>query len=399
MGTLINDPFGNVINHSCATTAWLSSPWKTQGDAIRMNIAPGGGKTVANQKPPDSIDQVIANYIGITPGSSLVLNLSQRNLSEKQMGGHLGAISYNTRLAASGSTILPRIASPMNAFNSLFGSCKPTTTTTTPQVDPRPKSILDYVINSIPNFKTKLSSADKARFDSYLQYIRDLEVKLTPVNTGGGTSTKSCPKAPIPTPGGALDYVTTLNMMVDVVALAVASGTMPIATLMLDSDATGDARIGSSVSYMSNYIGINGKRAVYHNSTLDTHNGITHVENGSSNVQAIEEHIAYTQFCMSFTKRLIQTLDSMPVEPNGFTPLDNTLILSGSCQSNPYHHSTHNLPTLLAGGKRYGMNQGKHLVFPMKTDIGNLYYSMMRAMGVPGTSFNGNSTVLSGIFG
>ncbi len=362
-----------------------------------MNIAPGGGKTAANEKPPDSIDQVIANYIGITPGSSLVLNISSRNGSEAQMGGHWGAVSFNTKLAASGSTILPRIANPMTAFNSLFGGCKPTTTTT-PQVDPRPKSILDYVINSIPNLKNKLSSADKARFDSYLQYIRDLEVKLTPVTTGG-TITKSCPKAPVPTPGGALDYVTTLNMMVDVVALAVASGTMPIATLMLDSEATADGRIGSGVSYLSNYIGIGGKKVVYHNLTQGTHNDVTHKQNGSSNVQAVEEHIAYTQFCMSFTKRLIQALASMPVEPNGFTPLDNTLILSGGCHSNPGHHTTHNLPTLLAGGKRYGMNQGKHLVFPMKTDIGNLYYSIMKAMGVPGTSFNGNSTILSGIFG
>lgn len=385
LGTLVGDPHGNVINHSAATTLWSTSAWKTQQEAQQTNIS-GSNTTPANANPPDSIDQYIANAIGLTPGSTLVMSPGGGgDFSETGQGGHGGAISYNSKLSAGGSSVVPRVADPKKAFNALFGNCM-----NSPDVNAGKRSVLDYVQGNVTAVQKKLGTQDKARLDSYLQHVRDLETKLATVT--------QCPTAPTPSPatGSGLDGVTTLNMMVDVIALAIASGAMPIASLMTNVESSDGGWAAAGVSYLSNYVGINGNKVAYHSSSLDTHFDITHVEYNST--QAIEEHIAYTQMNVSFAQRLIQKLNSMPVEPNGFTPLDNTVVLLGSAHANSGDHDTHNLPILVAGGKRYGMAQGQHIAFPVVTDIGDFYYTMAKAMNVAGASFNGHSTVLPGVF-
>jgi hypothetical protein len=280
------------------------------------------------------------------------------------------------------------VADPKAAFNSLFGSCGMTVAANGGQ-----KSILDYVMNSIPQVQSKLGSNDKARLDSYLQNIRDLETKLG--------QAQACPTTPTPDPaltGGPLDYVSKLNNLVDVVALAVSSGAMPVASLMTASEAAAisGASAAAAVSYLSTYVGIGGQRVQYHASNLDTHFDIAHMEGSST--QAIEEHIAYSQLSSTFLARLLNKLDSMPVEPNGLTPLDNTVVLAGACHASSGMHDTHNLPIVVAGGKRYKMTNGQHVAFPMNTDLGDLYFTMAKTMGVAGASFNGHSNVVPGLF-
>lgn len=393
LGTFVDNPRGRSINHSAATTLWSTSAWKTDTEATKVNILPGGGGfTKANDNPPDSIDQYIANALGLTPGSTLALNPMGYDYSESGQGGHGGAVSYNSKLSAGGSSILPRVNSPTKAFDSLFATCKknPNGNKPTPQQLSQ-KSVLDYVMGSITETQKKVSTQDKARLDSYFQNIRDLEKKLTAV--------QACPDAPTASPaltGGPLDNISNLNMMVDVVALAISSGAMPIATLMTAVEADACSYAYAGVDYLSTYVGINGTKVKYHSSGLSTHFDIAHIEGDST--QAIEEHIAYAQMNMSFVKRLVENLNSMPVEPNGLTPLDNTIILAGAAHANSRDHDTHNLPTLLAGGKGFGLNQGQHIAFPMVTDMGDFYYTMAKAMGVAGTSFNGHNKVLPGVF-
>jgi len=387
LGTYCDNPFGEGNNHSAATTNWSTSAWRTKAQAIADNILPGGGKTKKNDLPPDSIDQYIANASGISAGSTLVLSGQAGDYGEPGQGGHGGAISYNSRLAAGGSTVLPRNTDPLKAFNTLFANCKDGA----PVDNSGKKSVLDYVKGSIESTQTKLGGQDKARLDSYLTNIRDLEKRLTAVT--------ACPTAPTASPaktGGPLDNVSLLNMMVDVIALAVASGAMPIASLMTSREADACSYASAGVSFLSTFVGVNGQKVNYRSSGLNTHNDVSHQMRSS--LTAIEEHIAYTQMNFHFVKRLVQTLDAMPLEPNGLTPLDNTIVLAGACHANSGDHSTHNLMTILAGGKRYGMVQGRHVAFPQKTDIGDFYFTMAKAMGVTATSFNGRNQNLAGVF-
>jgi hypothetical protein len=171
---------------------------------------------------------------------------------------------------------------------------------------------------------------------------------------------------------------------------------MPVESLMTAVEANACSYAYAGVDYQSTYVGISGQKVKYHASTLDTHFDITHVE---PNTQAIEEHIAYTQMNVGFVQRLIKNLAAMPVEPNGYSPLDNTVVLIGACHAHPGFHTTHNLPTLIAGGQSVGLNQGQHIALPMNTDIGDLHYTIANALGLAGSSFNGHSGVLPGVFG
>ena len=390
VGTMPGDDIDNGRNHSTATTAWLTSAWSSAEEAKQINIMDqnSGAKKPGNNTPPDSIDQYIANSLGIPAGTSLVLNPDDGDYSENETGGHGGYISYNSKLSDSGSTIVKKTTDPMKAFNVLFGNCG---NKLSDSVKTDNKSVLDFVKSDIENVQKKAGTADKARLAAYFQNIRDLEVKLD-------AAQKQCPAPPAQDPsfpGGELDWVTTINLMVDVVALALTSGIMPVATLMTRNEG-GNETYGKAVDLHSNFLGVDGKKVKFHTPTLGIHFDITHVD--SDNAVAAAEHIAYSQVMTWFVSRLLTKMDSMPAEPNGLTPLDNSIILVGACHSHSGYHNTHNLPTLLAGGKGFGMAQGEHIQMPKNTDIGDLFYTMAKAMGVAGTSFNGRKKILPRIF-
>lgn len=381
LSTLPNDVDGTDVNHSLATTCWLTSAWKTSEQATA---------TTANT-PPDSVDQAIANAMGITPGSTIVFNPTSFDGTEVE-GGHAGYVSSNSKLG--GNHLVPKVGDPLKVFNQLFGKCM--AGSTAPASDTDDKSILDHVMTSTAALQKKLGKDDSARLDSYLQNIRDVEKNLT------AAAPSLCPSAPTYDPalsGGGLDWLAKMRMMVDVTALAMASDAMPIATIMTDTEANGESAYSARVAYASDFVGLGGQKISYHSSALDTHFDIVHAATDESNVQAIEEWFAYTRVLMNLAQRLALKLDSMPVEPNGNTPLDNSILLIGAAHSHSADHKTHCLPTILLGGKNLQMHQGQHVAFPMNTDMGNFYYTMLSAMQVAGTDFNGNSTVLPGLFG
>jgi hypothetical protein len=89
----------------------------------------------------------------------------------------------------------------------------------------------------------------------------------------------------------------------------------------------------------------------------------------------------------------------MPAEPNNLTPLDNSLLIGAIPLSDGSDHLSSNIPTVLAGGKKINLKNGQHIAYPMNTDYGNLLLTMIQAMGIQISTFNGNSTPLSGLFG
>ena len=381
LGTLPKDPIHNGTTHSSQATLFLTSAWKSTPE----------GPATSSYTPSDSIDQYIANGKGFTPGSTLVLNPEGPGDFGEHPGEHAGAISFNSKLAAGGSSVLPRTASAVAAFNRIFGNCVSAPTDETR----RQKSLLDYVQASATQLQKKLGAQDRARLDSYQQNIRDLELKLTQVQV--------CPTLPSlssPYAGTTMDKIVNLNLMVDVIALAVASGAMPIASLMTNVEASDGGWASTGVDQLSTFVGLDGNRVKYTSASVDTHFDLTHAQyQGSTPVVAnIEMHIAYTQMKMGFVARLANKLDSMAADINGLTPLDNTVILAGSAHANPGDHDTHNIPLLLAGGKGLRMKQGQHLAAPTNTDVAELYYSIAKQMGVNSGPFAGCSTGIPGVF-
>jgi hypothetical protein len=99
--------------------------------------------------------------------------------------------------------------------------------------------------------------------------------------------------------------------------------------------------------------------------------------------------------------RFVASLQETPVADG--TLLDHTCILFGSHMNNgtgwgqgfPFKstfdsHSVRNLPILLVGGRRLGVRQGQHLLFPEeKTTLSSLFVSMLEFAGMPAATFNG----------
>ena len=238
LSTFHLDPLDYGTNHSGAATAWLTAAYKSSGEARNANICDGEYCLVRkngitqNNILPDSIDQHIANALGFTPGSSIVFNNDNSDFIEFNIGGHTGYVSYNSKLAPTGSTLVPKSTDPKKVFDALFGKCGASANT---GPNPEEKSLLDFVMSDIKSIKTQVGVADRARLEAYFSHIRDLEVSLNRAET-------ICPSALDVTPprnGTTRDWVTNTNMMADVVALALASGTMPVATLMTNSEAAG----------------------------------------------------------------------------------------------------------------------------------------------------------------
>ena len=397
LGTLVENQ-NDGANHSSATTAWLTGAFKSYGHARGINVhSSGTGFTKANNNPPSSIDQVIANSLKINPGSSLVMNTEGQDYSEQNEGGHGGYISYNSLLSPGGSSLVPKTTDALKAFNSIFGNCKTGSTDSAASASLN-KSVLDAVGGETVAMQKRLGKEDKARLDSYLQGIRELELRLT-------ASRDQCPGVPFKDPflsekaraDGGMNWVVELGLMVDVLVLALYSGAMPVATLMSQVEAGGTPHAGA-VDHLSQFVGIGGQKIRYRKNSTNTHFDGAHEENGGKNIVAVEEHIAYSQMLVTFINRIVTKLDSFPLEPNGLTPLDNSVILAGACHADSGQHWTKNLPTLLAGGKGFGMVQGQHIAVPQRTDIGNLHYTIANAMGVQIDSFNGHKTLLKSVF-
>jgi hypothetical protein len=91
------------------------------------------------------------------------------------------------------------------------------------------------------------------------------------------------------------------------------------------------------------------------------------------------------------------------------TLLDYTCIMFGSHMNNgtgwaqgfPFKstfdsHSVRNLPILLVGGRKLGVKQGQHLLFPNeKTTLSRLFVEMLKFGGIPEPTFNGEEQGIS----
>ena len=133
-------------------------------------------------------------------------------------------------------------------------------------------------------------------------------------------------------------------------------------------------------------------------SGLGSAHGATHHKGQQSNLDVVAARD------LKAVKLFASFVASMQATPVGDgTLLDYTCILFGSHMNNgtgwaqgfPFKstfdsHSVRNLPILLVGGRKLGVKQGQHLLFPdEKTTLSRLFVEMLKCGGIPNPSFNG----------
>jgi hypothetical protein len=334
-------------DHASGTGAFLTCrhPFKTDGAGIMNGI---------------SVDQVAANQIGSqTRFPSLQLGSDGGGATGDCDSGYSCAYARNVSWASE-TQPLPKETNPGALFDRLFGGVDPRATLE--QQRKRKlykKSILDFVKDDGNALKAKLGRTDQRKIDEYLTAIRALETRLEMENSG-----PICAADP---PGPEADIRDRVRNMSDIMVLAMQCDFTRIITFML-----GNAGHNRSFPWLG---------------VTDQHHDISHHQNDP------EKFAKLTTIDTWEVEQFAYLIGKMKqvVEPDG-TLLDNSLVFFSSEISDGNAHNHDDLPVLLAGKGGGMVTSGRHIAYPNRTPLANLFLSMLHSVGSTDTSFGADST-------
>ncbi len=291
-----------------------------------------------------SLDQVAAEELGDqTRFPSLVLAITNENAT----------LSYTRN----GSPI-PSEQSPRRLFEQLFVQGRPEEIDSRVDALKQGRSTLDFVADQSRRLNQRLSREDRSRMDQYLTAVRDLEQRLQKAEAW---EHRPKPVVTAEAPAENMDprqFVERSDMMFDVMKLALETDSTRIISLFIDT-------------------------TVIHN--------ITHHGNRPDVLAELRGH-EERQF--DALGRFLTALAG--TQEQGFSLLDRTMVLYGTCMGSANSHSNTNLPVLLAGG---GFRHGQHLAFDQQNNypLSNLYVSMLQRLGIEADQFSSGTSTMRGL--
>jgi hypothetical protein len=335
-------------DHASGTGAFLTvaHPYKTDGSDIRNGV---------------SVDQTYAQAIqGTTRFSSLQLGTDGGGNTGGCDSGYTCAYARNISWA-NASTPLAKEVNPQAAFDRLMSS-QPND----PQaIEARRKqrlyrlSVLDYVADSARQLDARLGRDDRQKLDQYLTGVRELEVQVSNLDTGSVCSGNR--------PGSNSEFPALVRSMLDVMVLAFQCDMTRSITFM-------QGNAGSNRSY--GFLGV-----------PDGHHGLSHHQGNPENFRKLEiinrwevEQLAY----------LLSRLDGIS-EGDG-TLLDSSIVFFSSEIEDGDSHSHFNMPIVVAGTACGRIRSGRHARYPNQDTVGNLFVSLLNALGTPASRFGDDGT-------
>jgi Protein of unknown function (DUF1552) len=313
-----------------------------------------------------SFDQVLgAELGGATKFRTLVGHREQADgATEGATTAHMNNVSW-----AGPGMVAPADRDPMHFFSTLVSAVPPATSTMqtgpTPEVlaaIARKKSVLDHVMGEIGSLQTRVGASDKARLESHLTGLRDVERVATTMPTTS-VSNLSCLAPVAPAADEIMDYAKRTQVYLRLFALA------------FRCDLTRYASFAQSNGYDSReYTDLTGK--------MGDHHGITHNGNYGPMPPTIER-----KFVTYFMTQLAFLLNELKSTKEGAgTLLDNCLIYYGSEMGEGWH-TAKQMPIVLAGKAGGQVETGRHLMYPALTPMGNLFLSILQLAGSKTTTF------------
>ncbi|MCH2208451.1 MAG: DUF1552 domain-containing protein [Lentisphaerales bacterium] len=226
-------------------------------------------------------------------------------------------------------------------------------------------SIIDAVLGQSKSVAQGLDKEDKNKLDEYLSSVRETEKNL---QAQKAWINKPKPKVQEPGDFSGRFYAEPEKLYplyYDLILLALKTDSSRIASLQI----TG---AGGAIQLPGVDVG-------YH---LLSHHGKD--EERLKQLHIVEKHH------MKELSRFMQKLQSIKEADSNL--LDKTAIFFGGCMGNGSSHSNRQLPVLLAGG---GFNHQTHKKMPQRTQLNNLYVSMLQNFGMEVDQFGPSNGTLT----
>lgn len=311
-----------------------------------------GAKATSNAV---SVDQVAAEHLGRdVQFPSLVLGPGGTGTQK-----WASTLSYDRK-----GRPIPSISDVGDLFQKLFVAPNEAAIREAEARIKRNESILDGLETQIETLRKKISKEDGRQVEAYLDAVREMEQQIA---RDRAWLTKAPPEVDKASFVAAQGRGGRQPPMYELTRLALLTERSRVGTLMFTSG-------------------------------LGSVHGNTHHKGLKANLDVVAARD------LTAVKQFATFLESMKATPVGEgTLLDYTCIMFGSHMNNgtgwgqgfPFKstfdsHSVRNLPILLVGGRKLGVKQGQHLLFPdEKTTLSQLFVEMLKIGGIPKPTFNG----------
>ena len=309
-----------------------------------------------------SIDQLYAQKFGQDTAIPS-MQLAIENVDQAGGCAYGYACVYTDTISwADAETPLPMIRDPRYAFDQLFGvGATPQERAARRRTD---RTILDFISTEISRLRNTLGTSDRARLDSYLEDVQEVERRIRLVearNTSG--EERELPGAPAGVPDSFTEHV---KLMYDLQALAFAGDVTRVFSFKTGRD--GSARV-----YPDSGVNLPFHPASHHGEREDR----------------VTQFAAINKYQVSLLPYFMEKLKSLK-EGDG-NLLDQTVIVYGSPMGNSNVHNHKRCPLFLAGHGGGMLKGGLHLKGADGTPMANVLLTLAHGLGLEMASF-GDST-------
>ena len=337
-----------------------------------------------------SVDQLVARKVGVkTPVDSLALGIDPGMRGDHGYSGtYLSNMSWRAPKTPAALELNPKLlydrifrGRPLRRPD--WNAPEPMPSAKSDSVD---SSVLDLVREDAQSLQSKLGFSDRRKLEEYFEGLRSVEKRIDAAMKDGRShhrdALKDAPEAAEKTASGLPNLILPdghgipstfsdhVNLMLDILVLAFQTDTTRVGSFLFSNEKSGRA---------------------YPEVDAKSHHGISHHQNKEENLSALTR---LQKLHLQLFARMVERMSRIP-EGEG-SLLDNVLLCYGSGLSDSNRHNHDDLPMMVVGGGGGTVKGGRHVVFPKKTTVCNLFLDLTERVGVKLDKF-GDSTGPTGV--
>ena len=346
-------PFRNqIVQFSGLYSTWNALHAGASGSFLTGT--PRGGRTEVEIVADVSIDQLLARALGRqTQLASLELSMDAPAMA----GACTGALScaYTSTISwRSATQPLPMDYNPRSVFERLFGDSGSTRRAAREARLRQQSSILDSVREELHSLNRDLGTRDKVKMEQYTEAVRDVERRVALAEAQIDLELPALDQPP----GAPADYDEHMELMQDLMVLALQTDLTRVITFMIAKEQSGRQYPQAGVS--------------------EAHHPLSHHSDAPEMIELLS---VINRYHLSLFRKYLEKLAATPDVDGSL--LDNMSILYGGGISNSNAHAPDNLPVLLVGGGAGRLKGGRHLSYSDRPVLANLLVSMMDKFDMP----------------